>query len=221
MSVREELRQLYHNYQHKFEEVVKPFPNDDIAGPLLMSPDDTYSNQRIKLLIVGQETNGWGYFSSNIDEGMIHYENFNLGIDYYSSPFWNITRKVERLLGNDEYSCAWTNISKYDVNAKRPSGSHLKEIEKIDDLLLKEIKVLKPDVVIFYTGPDLDYRLKKIFNSLTYKSIEGFTERQFTRLIHPLLPQLSFRSYHPRSLRMRKVEAAFIEYLKNETSQIQ
>lgn len=155
--MKHQLKKLYKSYQKSFEAITLKFPNADIAGPLLMSPNELYHKQKNKLLIIGQEIKGWGYHSSDIDAGMKHYEDFNLGANYYSSPFWNITRKVERLLGNVEYSCAWTNISKFDVNAKRPQGDYLTEISKIDHLLIKEISILNPDVVLFFTGPDLDY----------------------------------------------------------------
>lgn len=209
-----QLKELYQRYQNSFEAITRKFPNADIAGPLLMSPNSLYQKQKNKLLIIGQETKGWGYHSSDIDAGMKLYEDFNLGVKYNSSPFWNITRKIERLLGNDEYSCAWTNISKFDVNAKRPLGEYLSKISEIDDLLIKEIEILNPNVVLFFTGPNLDYRIRNVFSQIVYKSIEGFTSRQFCKLNHSVLPIRTFRSYHPKSLRIRKIEEPFIKYLK-------
>ncbi len=169
------LENLYQDYVPLFVSIVYQFPDIDIAGPLLISPNGNYENQKVKLLVIGQETNGWGYHSEDIKIGMRHYEEFNLGEKYYSSPFWNVTRKVERLLGNNDFSCAWTNISKYDVEAGRPFGNYLIEISKIDDLLIKEIEILRPDLS---TGQKSNKRFKfKVVDHMDFEFIQSNTKQ--------------------------------------------
>ena len=70
-------------------------------------------------------------------------------------PFWNVTRKLEKALGNDAHSCAWTNFSKYDVDAGRAYGEHEKEISTLDNLLKKEIEILKPKICVLLTDQTL------------------------------------------------------------------
>jgi hypothetical protein len=215
--MKNQLEQLYTSSKEKFTQVVKSFPDRDIAGPLLISPNERYEKQKRKLLIVGQETNGWGYFSNDIAGGMELYEDFNLGINYYSSPFWNVTRKLERLIGNDEYSCTWTNLSKFDVDAKSPKGDCLEKISELDHLLTSEIQILKPDLIVFFTGPFFDYRINGIFQGVQYNKIDGFTVRQFAKLEHNLLNVETYRTYHPKSLRIQGIEERFLNQMEKIT----
>jgi hypothetical protein len=215
MDMKQSLYNLYSSHQRTFESIVAQFPGQDVAGPLLLSPSEKYQQQARKLLIVGQETKGWGYYADNIEAGMRHYEEFNVGQGYYSSPFWNVTRKVERLLRNQEYSCAWTNISKFDVEHKRASGEQLAAISEIDSLLIKEIEIIQPDIVLFYTGPDFDSRIVKLFPGIRMEQVPGFDLRQVARLRHKLLPGMAIRSCHPNSLRLRKLEPGFLEYVSS------
>jgi hypothetical protein len=178
-----------------------------------MSPNDKYSSQPKRLLIVGQETFGWDYHVSNIDKQMQAYENFNLGVDYYSSPFWNITRKVERALKNEEHSCAWTNISKFDHDGGKAQGKYEQVISSLDSILVDEIKIIAPTVCIFFTGPSFDGRIKNIFEGIQFDDVSNWPNRQFCKLTHPLLPENTFRSYHPKSLRMRHLENNFIDFI--------
>ncbi|PZF70739.1 hypothetical protein [Taibaiella soli] len=121
--MRNELLSLYKEKQKNFKSIINSFPEDDLAGPFLMSPGEVYRGQPNRLLIVGQETNGWTSYVDDLEKQMGTYEGFNVGIEYYASPFWNITRKVEKALGNEPYSCAWTNLSKFDLDAGRRYGN--------------------------------------------------------------------------------------------------
>ena len=214
--MKNELLSLYTNRQKDFKKVVEAFPEDDLAGPLLMSPNPDYYTSTNKLLIIGQETNGWSYHINDLEKQMQQYEKFNVGIEYYASPFWNITRKVEDALDNKPHSCAWTNLNKFDLDAGRPHGKYKTAISELDDILLSELKILKPDICLFYTGPSFDNRLKTIFKDIVFIEIPNFTLRQFCKLKHPSLPENSYRSHHPKSLRIRCLEDAFVDYLSTQ-----
>lgn len=210
--MKQKLKQLYKNYQQQFKRIPDRFPDEDLAGPFLMSPCEKYLEQPFPLLIVGQESGGWTYHVEDIDRQMEQYEKFNLGIDYWPSPFWNITRKVEQALGNELYSSAWTNLSKFDLNGGRSYGDYAVAISTLDEILLSEIEIVKPKVCLFYTGPTFDFRLQKIFPELRFLEIPGWSLRAFSKIVHPKLPALSFRSYHPKSLRMNHLEVEFIRH---------
>lgn len=214
--MKKELLTLYKNRQKDFKKIVNTFPEDDLAGPLLMSPSYEYLNSNKRLLIIGQETKSWSYHIDDIEKQMQQYEEFNVGANYYSSPFWNITRKIEDILGNNPHSCAWTNINKFDLDAGRPYGAYEVAISKVDDILLSEIKILNPDFCLFYTGPSFDHRIKTLFENIEFKEIPNFTIGQFCKLKHPSLPINSFRSHHPKSLRIRHLEYSFLEYLSKQ-----
>lgn len=218
--MKKELFLLYTTRQEDFKKIVERFPEDDLAGPFLMSPNPDYFNSTNKLLIIGQETNGWSYHIDDIEKQLTTYEEFNVGVEYYASPFWNITRKVENVLDNKPYSCAWTNLNKFDVDAGRPYGEYESAISEIDDILLSEINILKPQFCLFYTGPSFDYRLRKIFQDIEFIEIPNFAISQFCKLKHPDLPENSYRSHHPKSLRIRHIEEDFINYLSKQKNKI-
>lgn len=210
----EELLSLYQTRQADFENIILQFKGTDLAGPLLMSPNPTYGVQKAPLLIVGQETKGWAYLHGNdIHKQMTVYEEFNVGDGYYSSPFWNVTRKVEQALGGVPYSCAWTNLSKFDVEGGRSYGKQEQLIATVDDLLVAEISILKPRVCLFFTGPDFDSRIQHIFPGIMYQSVANWPKRELARLEHPDLPVNAFRTYHPNYLRRSGLEPAIIEFI--------
>jgi hypothetical protein len=213
--MKKELRSLYAEYQNRFIDIRNLFPDDDLAGPFLMAPNSLYAKQQLPLLIVGQESGGWTYHVEDVDKQMEHYEKFNLGIDYWPSPFWNITRKVERALGNELYSSAWTNLSKFDVDGGRAHGEFASAISTLDGILVQEIEIVKPKICIFYTGPSFDFRLQKIFPGLQFWELPKWSLRTFCRIQHPLLPEMSFRSYHPKSLRINHLEETFVNFFKH------
>jgi hypothetical protein len=68
---------------------------------------------------------------------------------------------------------------------------------------------------VFFTGPDFDYRLRNLFTGIEFVEIEGWSIRQFCRLKHEKLPEKSFRSYHPRSLRTQQLEDRFIKQMSS------
>lgn len=214
--MKNKLFELYKNRQHDFKKVFNTFPKDDLAGPFLMSPNSDYYASKHRLLIIGQETNGWSKHIDDLENQMETYEDFNVGIEYYASPFWSITRKVEAALDNKPHSCAWTNLNKFDLESGRPNGVYATAISELDDILLSEIKIIKPNFCLFYTGPSFDDRLKTIFKGIEFIEIPKFTLSQFCKLKHPDLPKNSYRSHHPKSLRIRHIENDFIDYIAKQ-----
>lgn len=179
-----------------------------------MSPNSLYASSSNRLLIIGQETKGWNYFVNDFERQMQTYEEFNVGDGYYSSPFWNVIRKVEKALGNPPHSCAWTNISKFDLDGGRSYDEYESTIANIDNILIEEVNIIKPDVCIFFTGPNFDHRVKGIFEGIKYNTIEDWSLRELAQLSHPSLPVNSFRTYHPNYLRRAGFESDFVKYIE-------
>ena len=209
--MKEALLELYRQEQETFAHVVKSFPHDDLAGPFLMSPGQNYFEQKSPLLIVGQETNGWTYHVQEIEKQMSTYENYNVGINNGTTAFWNVIRRIETILGNAPHSCAWTNLSRFDLYGGKPHGKYQKVISQLDNLVLEEIRIVDPKVCFFFTGPDYDRRLLNIFPGIEMIEIPGWNINQLCLLKHPSLPVYTFRSYHPKSLRLRRLESTFIQ----------
>lgn len=211
--MKEELYNLYLEKQPLFQSVVSRFPFDELAGPFLMSPDNNFRMQRTPLLVVGQETNGWTSNVEEIEKQMRAYEKFHAGESSRYSAFWDVIRKIEKLLGNDLYSTAWTNLSKFDLYGVRCYGKYEKAFSTADAILAEEVKIVDPAMCMFFTGPHFDNRLRGVFEGLEFIEIPGFTLNQFCALKHPQLPALSFRSYHPRSLKLKNLEKDFLSYI--------
>lgn len=182
-------------------------------GPLLLSVDK-YLQQKTKVMIIGQETNGWSK-SLSVIEQIETYTMFNLGekYKYRRSPFWNVIRKIELALGIEPYSIAWSNLNRFDINKKPPDKVSLESITSFDNILKNEIEILQPDVCIFFSGHKKDSRIKKLYQDVQFENIEELNKTQFSRLNHAELPQFSIRAPHPRFMRMKKMENNFIKYI--------
>jgi hypothetical protein len=217
--MKDELLNVYNNRLSDLLHIQETFKDDNLSAALLMSPNETYAKQPIPLMIVGQETYGWdAEYPEKCEYMMAMYEDFDLARNhpYKNAPFWSMTRKVEAALGNEHYSCAWTNISKYDQACGRPDEAHEALISTVDDLLMKEIEIVKPKVCIFFIGHRFDYRLENIFNPIEFIKVDGFEEKVFCQVKHPKLPELSYRTYHPRYLRMNHLEEPVIEFIAGQ-----
>lgn len=213
--MKDELLALYEKHHASLKAVRAAHPAEDMAGPFLISPNAIYPLQPHRLMIIGQETGGWEYNVDDLRAQMEAYEEFNVGETYRSSPFWNVTRKVEQALGNEPFSCAWSNISKFDHNNTRASGKYAASIASVDHLLREEIAIIKPTVCLFYTGPEFDTRVCAIFPGVAFHEVPGHDERELARLEHPGLPHHSYRAYHPKYMRLRGLEEGFIEFIEH------
>jgi hypothetical protein len=206
------LRDLYQANLNRFADFVRSFPDENLEGPLLLEPT-AYFRQPTKLLIVGQETGGWHCNFDNIDAQLDAYRKFNLG-ETWPGPFWNVTRKVESLLGIERCSCAWTNLNRFDHDGEPPTGAVSDALPVLDFLVREEIKVLQPDVCLFYTNRKYDNRLRALFPGVTFWDISGLPSSHFAQLSHPELPTLTIRTPHPRTIRMKDWEDAFLTSLQ-------
>ena len=190
---------------------------ENMQGPFLIAPNEGYWRSMPKIAFVGQETNGWSS-ERGISEQMTAYSKFNLGEAYYSSPFWNVIRKLERALTGGNYWSAWLNFNRYDEGGGRPSWDNQRVLSELDFLFLEELKLLAPDVVIFFTGPDYDERLTSLFQA-TQLPITGFPTRQLCGIQTSILRGLIFRTYHPIYLRRSGLEEKVIDAIRAEVTQ--
>jgi hypothetical protein len=203
------LKELYNTHKNELESVREALPNETLHGPFLMHLDEYYK-QPIKLFVIGQETGGWCFDYKNHAELLKNYKDFEIGKNYKSTPFFNITRKLEQLIGIAPYSTAWSNLNRYDHNGGEPKGAVLEEIKKLDLLVKKEVETINPDICMFYTNRKYDSRLKDLYPGIIFEAIDGLPNNHFTRLIHPELPEYSYRTPHPKTIRIEKWEHDFI-----------
>jgi hypothetical protein len=150
-------------------------------------------------MVVGQQTFGCGSaVSSSVDDLLAEYRSFYLGQHYRRTPFWQAARRLYRSLSPDgaEGAFLWTNLVKLDQFQSRPEAA-VEDLVCDLRLLPAEMLITCPDVVVFFTGPNYDARLRRTFPGVVYQA----QSREIAQLKHPGLPNRSYRTYHPAYLR--------------------
>ena len=194
--------------------VRESFGDTHLEGPLLMDLD-TYWRQSVKLMIVGQETNGWNCDYDDLQTLKKTYREFNMGERYYSSPFWNMTRKIEALIGLPAFSCAWTNLNRFDYEGGPVPDHAVPKLSELDYFVREEVRLVSPHVCLFYTNYKYDARLAKVFSGLEFQKVEGLPFKHFCRLVHPMLPHHTYRTPHPRTIRTQRWEKPFLSVMES------
>lgn len=177
--------------------------NDDCDGPFVMAePSSDFSRSRHRLLVVGQETNGWiGYVcggsESDLDHNLDTYRQFNFG-EKYSNIFFRYTNELaEDLVGSNLWM--WSNLFKFGkASGKGAPSAKINELElEHFDVLREEIRLINPTCVVFMTGPNYDHFLCQRIPDATFSEMGDFNLRQMARVASSSLPQASYRIYHP------------------------
>lgn len=184
-----------------------------------------YEKMKYKILIVGQENNGYGY-ETEPKKSMLFTLDFQNGRYYDNAPFFSFPYSFCASINdcdNEKYSkksyLAWVNLKEFsfETSSKKPLNEKAQNIiDNEYNILEEEIKIIKPDIVLFLTGPYYDYYIEKQLKGVEFKTVENYGIRQFTRVEHEALPKNSFRIYHPVYLRRRSLENNYLEKLKKE-----
>jgi len=179
--------------------------NNKLSNPHFLFVPKDYFETRVRIMIVGQQTNGWG------DKGILQrpdatealmklYAEFNLGEKYTRSPFWQAALLLHRLINPNApaRSFLWSNLVKVDQEGKRPIQEIEEQMSQLR-LLQQEILITQPHAVVFFTGPYYDDRLVSCFPELSWD-----TPAMLLCLSHPNAEVIYLRSYHPNYLRLAK-----------------
>ncbi len=183
------------------------------TNPLLIQVDEHYSNENIKIMFFGQETNYWhleedgtGQFHGEIEPLLDLYEKFYLKGNCYSygGQFWNGINRFKKLLEsskNHNFTFIWNNVVKIGKCGKgTPCENILNIQQQFFRVIEREIEILKPDYLVFFSGPNYDNLIKKMIFPIKTETINSsFKERQLCRICTPLELE-SYRTYHPNYL---------------------
>jgi hypothetical protein len=221
----EKLRHAYVNFQQTAKLpkrlALKASP------PLLVFPHDRWRSSSVKVLVIGQETLRWQYHPDEVgdvgtpisnfyefqqsDNGIAAmwnlYRWYALGRAFpnLNSPFWRGFRALNGAITGCEDSALWTNVFKVNVDGSVMRNCKAAEIQALcrvqRGLLREEIAVLKPDIVVFFSGPKYDSTLRCEFPDVEFSQ---FTPRQPKRSVALIqadgLPSRTLRTYHPEYL---------------------
>lgn len=201
------------------------------SAPLLVHPHERWATSKVRLLVVGQETHTWEYepdatggpgstirtfrdFSVAADgvAAMLHlYRWYGLGRRHpkLNSPFWRGFRALDEALNTEMDSALWTNLFKVNVSGSVVGNCNRAEIAKLQraqqGLLRSEIDVLKPNVIVFFTGPRYDRAIRHEFGEVEFCPFDRYPKTSISPSRLALvrasgLPMKTIRTYHPEYL---------------------
>jgi len=234
MSKQAELKKFYEN---KF---LDKTINKEYSSPLLISLDE---NINTDIMIIGQETNSWyenyeKFLKNRVDKQMEIYKNF-MKKEYLkmNTMFW---RYVKKIINDDNITPVFNNLFKFDLGDKRkdrniskaPKNEYEQIIDFHQDILSKEIEIIKPKIIIFFTGHPYDKLFidpiikqngdyKKLYKSIPSLSIDewkcGILDLKNFKGFENFEGK-AIRTYHPIYLNrnLDKFGNEIVEYLKNE-----
>lgn len=179
------------------------------SAPLLVCTNKKYVNADIKILFIGQQINRWGSLKyAELDQHKHVRQLMRTYRDYLYSPkkpkthFWKVIDEFEYSLSrkNRRVSYVWTNLNKITRYKKIKDSAIERIINLFSGVLTKELAILKPNVVIFLTGPAYDKKILNMFPSATLSKVDKFRKNDLTKICHKSLPPNTFRTFHPNYL---------------------
>ena len=98
-----------------------------------------------------------------------------------NSPFWRGFRALDAAVNTRLDSALWTNLFKVNVGGsvmRNCTKAEITRLHKVQEgLLWHEVEVLKPDIVVFFTGPDYDPALRAEFHDVEFQPFELAPQR--------------------------------------------
>ena len=178
-NMNKELRQFY---EEKIGSLVLLINKDKkLSDPLLLSVDERYLSARTKIMVVGQETHKWEWHKNDEEKDpgypitmplseyvsilMARYQRKHWGKVFKASSFWKAADQIYENLndypGRPDIGYLWNNIDKVDCNGGPLSEMTRKNVWDCFFVLKEELKIIKPDIVIFFIGQRYDALLKE------------------------------------------------------------
>ena len=212
-NIKQDLIDLYSRYWDAYINNIRTKTYS--AYPFLLWPQESYVFASTRIMICGQETQGWGIELDEEDPSIISPRRIvNIYNDFvnkggYNSPYWNFSKRISRALSG--VGIVYNNINK--IGKRRGAGcdeSIFQLTQAHFPVFKTEVDILRPDLIIFLTGPKYDRKIEKILGSFDKKKISG----------DKLISKLSFedsslppaiRTYHPGYLQRKRLYGSYSE----------
>lgn len=211
VTMNPELLRFYSSTVKKLE--VSEAAKEKLSAPLLLSASAAYEdNPGKRLLVVGQETHGWGSFNpdfwnfkdfiaaENGFEGLLMaYSKFVGESRLGNTPFWRGLQAVAGVKRKQEIPgvpVLWSNLMAADFEGKSFIGKLSAPeqeafIEFSKKKFLGEFEILKPKACALFTGPDYDFVVKRFLDLKELPAAENdvvsfeWNGCRFFRTYHP------------------------------------
>lgn len=209
-------------YSEWKREVLEPHmlskSNTEYSEIFCIGTTSDYDVKKKTVMIVGQEANNYGSFGKCSLEELIawpqeYMDRQLLGIlngnIYNGSPFWMMSRKYYNL----GFNVVWNNLDKVHkiVNGTTVALSEVEEMnlnvpfgKENKTLLLQEIDLIKPDIIVFATGPNYSLSMASSLGINRDDLLKNFRPSRdgFIREISDIAKLASqvFWTYHPKYL---------------------
>lgn len=167
----EQLLKLYRKWKSELEKNCPQFMCNDFSHPYYLHIPDDWYERKCRILVVGKEGYGIHPFDSPIEEAQrFNREYLACQLGQYGkdapdarnpSPFWNRIRRINKLPKSDEISITWTNIDKiHRIGSYCPLLKKQRcDLHKTPTAILaEEIKLLQPNIVIFFGWYDVSLK---------------------------------------------------------------
>jgi uracil-DNA glycosylase len=176
---------------------------------LVLRDEKKFNSADIRIMIYGQETNDWGgNFENNIEETKVIYNDFfNTNACFsYGGQFWNgvnlFLKKIRQKYPEKKVEFLWNNVVKFGKSGeKNTPPKYISDIENENFAILgEEIDIIKPNLLLFLSGPYYDHILKNQIKGFDKKEeLSDFTSRQLSKFKYNE-EVLCYRTYHPNYL---------------------
>lgn len=209
MNVENMNKKLRRMYEEHWDSLKSFKENNKLSSPLLMKVPECYTEQKTKLFVVGQQTDEW-FEGNSVEELVDIYERFDFGKYCCKTPFWDSVRKLEKELEIKKGCIVWSNLNRMD-DPKESDKCPKKKVEKdmakkFGFLLREEINICRPDILVFFTGPNYDENIKWIFSKkkseVEFKKLNNqfsIEERELAEVdkLNIDVETKAYRTYHP------------------------
>lgn len=148
----EELNKKLFNWANKEKK-----NNLTYTNPYLIIPEDTYWNKKIKILILGKETNGWGENENFTKQDelqklyidKINDKGFSKGYGHFWNFYFNYIKNIEE--NNHNVGICVSNIALLGFTYDK-KGYNTGLAKKLSYYLKKYLELLKPDIIVCFAG---------------------------------------------------------------------
>ncbi|MFV0175213.1 hypothetical protein OBK14_13040 [Empedobacter falsenii] len=213
-SINDQLKDMYLKYWGNLELKLNDFINSDQyeikpTNPLLLShknPED-FQNSDIKVMILGQENNDWeGEYGGDYEHLLKTCSDFYQGeyyqhLGYFKNHYNLIVDLLKDKFEDKNIGFFWSNVVKIGKAYEKglPPNYVLDVLETDFNVLQEEINIIKPDIIIFISGPDYDYHINQQIKDLRIVEVENYGIRELAKMEIPNV-KFAYRTYHPQKM---------------------